>query len=98
MESLQQIGAILLVLGLLGSALYFLKKKKLAGFDAGLRGGHRLHVLERVSLGPQHTLCLVRVDERIVMVSTSPASCQVSELPSSALPSSVLPTEMEPKC
>jgi flagellar biogenesis protein FliO len=79
-ESLQQIGAILLVLGLLGSALYVLKKKKFAGFDAGLRGGRRLHVLERISLGPQHTLCLVRVDGRVVMVTTSPASCQISEI------------------
>lgn len=81
MEALQQIGAILLVLGLLGSALYFLKKKKLAGFTDDLRfgGERRLQVLERVALSPQHTLCLVRVGERVVMVTTAPGNCHVME-------------------
>lgn len=96
MESLQQIGAILLVLGLLGSALYFLKKKKLAGFNPGFSGGRRLHVLERVSLGPQHTLCLVRVDEKVVMVTTSPGSCQVSQI--EPLSKIEPPLPIEPKC
>ncbi|MCU1260113.1 MAG: hypothetical protein JWO80_2998 [Bryobacterales bacterium] len=81
MESLQQIGAILLVLGLLGSALYVLKRKKLAGFAGDLRfgGERRLQVLERVSLTPQHTLCLVRVGERVVMVATAPGNCHFAE-------------------
>ena len=80
MESLQQIGAVLLVLGLLGTALWFLKRKKLAGFELGSRGGRRLQVLERISLGPQHALCLVRIDDRHVVVTTSPASCRIVEM------------------
>lgn len=86
MESLQQIGAILLVLGLLGSALYFLKKKKLGGFDIGPRAGRRLQVLERISLGPQHAVCLVRIDDKTMLITTSPASCQVSQMEAESLP------------
>ncbi len=88
MEDLQQTGAILLVLGLLASALYVLKKKKLAGLGGDARFGveRRLQVLERVILTPQHTLCLVRVGDRVVMVTTAPGNCQVTETFTEKLP------------
>jgi flagellar biogenesis protein FliO len=82
METLQQTGAVLLVLILLGAAVYVLKRKNLTLFNRvpGFGGGERrLQVVERVSLGPHHTLCLVRVGERTVLVTTSPASCHIAE-------------------
>ncbi len=84
MDALQPVGAILFVLALMAGALFLLKKKRLGGFRADLRvggGTRRLQVLERVSLTPQHTLCLVRVGERLIMVTTAPGNCHVLDAP-----------------
>ena len=80
MESLQQLGAVLLVLGLLGAAVYGIRNKRMPAlrFPSGPK---RLQVLERVSLTAQHTLCLVRVGERELIVTTAPGNCQVISSP-----------------
>jgi len=80
METLQQLGAVLLVLGLLGAAVYSLKRKPFSRFAKEFRlgsGAKRLQVIERVSLTPQHTLCLVRVGDRELIVTTAPGNCHV---------------------
>lgn len=74
MESLEPLAAVLLVLALLGLALFFLKKRGVASFHSGTR---RVEVMERVMLGPSHALHVVRVGERSIVVATSPSSCQV---------------------
>jgi flagellar biogenesis protein FliO len=87
MDLLQPILAIGLVLGLLAAALLLLKNRgaatfRLPGQISGRftnSGQRKLEVLERVALGPQHSVHLVRVGERQVLIGTSPSSCQVLE-------------------
>ncbi len=89
METLQQLGAVLLVLGLLGGAVYSLKRKPFFRFAKEFRlgaGARRIQVIERVSLTAQHTLCLVRVGDRDLIVTTAPGSCHV--IPASDHPNS----------
>lgn len=39
----------------------------------------RMQVLERLPLTPQHSLHLVRIEERIVVVASGPGGCSVLE-------------------
>jgi flagellar biosynthetic protein FliO len=87
MDFLQPLAAICLVLGLLAAALLLLKKRGAATFrlpgsiSDRLSGGaqRKLEVLERVALGPQHSVHLVRVGDRQVLIGTAPTSCQLLE-------------------
>lgn len=84
MDTLGQLGAVLLVLALLSGAVYGLRGKRLPGFARDLRfqqGPKRVQVLERVALTAQHTLCLVRVGNRELIVTTAPGNCQVVASP-----------------
>ncbi len=81
-DLVQPLGAVVLVLGLLGATLYFLRRNGVASFSGG--GGFRpqskerhMKVLERMALGPQHALHLVRVGDRTILISTAPGSCQL---------------------
>jgi flagellar biogenesis protein FliO len=86
-----QLLAAAAVLGLLGSALWWLKRRGLAGLAPSARsGGRKLETLERLALSPQHTLHLVRVGEEALLVACSPASCGVLErVPARQLESSL---------
>jgi flagellar biogenesis protein FliO len=75
MEFFQQGLALVVVFGLLGTALWFVKTRQNPNLH--LRGERRMEVVERVALTPQHTLCLVKVDDRLIMIGTAPSSCQV---------------------
>lgn len=77
MELLQQGLALVVVFGLLGTALWFVKKRQSPNLRA--RGERKMQVVERVALTPQHTLCLVKVGERLLMIGTAPTSCQLIE-------------------
>jgi flagellar biogenesis protein FliO len=80
MDVIQPFAAIVFVMALLGGALLLLKKRGAATFRVpGLSGStvRRLEVLERVSLGPQHALHLVRVDGKTMVVTTAPGGCQI---------------------
>lgn len=80
MESLQPIAAVCLVLVLLGGTLLLLKKRGAASFRLprmASSGPRRMEVLERVSLGPQHTLHLVRLGDKSMVVATAASSCQL---------------------
>jgi flagellar biogenesis protein FliO len=80
MDVIQPLAAIVLVMALLGSALLVLKKRGAAAFRLPRLSGpaaRRLEVMERVSLGPQHALHLVRVDGRTMVVTTAPGGCQI---------------------
>lgn len=83
MENLQQLGAVLLVLGLLSVAVYGMRNKRLPGLRSESRGAKRLQILERVALTAQHTLCLVRVGDRELIITTAPGGCQVLPAPDS---------------
>lgn len=81
METLQGLGAALFVLLLLGAVLFVLRQRGIAALGP-MRIGSRstvakqMEVLERVVLGPRHSLFLVRVGGARWMVATSPDGCQ----------------------
>jgi flagellar biosynthetic protein FliO len=71
---MEQLVAVIFVFALLGGALWFVKKRpRLAGGG----GARRMQVVERVALTPHHSLCLVKVDGRTLMIGTAPTSCQL---------------------
>ena len=59
------------VLAALGGALWLLRNRRIGG------RGNRMAVLERLTLTPHHTLCLVRIGDRKMLIGTSPSMCQV---------------------
>lgn len=80
MEVVQPLAAIVLVMALLGGVLLILKKRGAVSFRLpGVSGPapRWLEVVERVSLGPQHALHLVRAGGRVLLVVTGPNSCQL---------------------
>lgn len=81
MDILQPIAAIVLVMALLAAVLVLLRRRGAAAFRLPGVGvpARRLEVVERVSLGPQHALLLVRAGGRMLLVGTAPNSCQLLE-------------------
>jgi flagellar biogenesis protein FliO len=80
MEALQQAVAVLFVLGLLGAALYWSRRRGFARFNVkgiGRTGNRHMQSLERLPLTPQHSLHLVSVGGRILLVAVSPNGCSV---------------------
>ena len=86
MDDLQPILAVILVLSLLGGVLFFLRRRGIASFSAlparaalgrQAANARQLKVVERVPLGAQHALHLVRVGDKLILVATAPGSCQV---------------------
>ena len=73
MEFFEQIAAAAAVLGGLAAALWWLRRR---GWAVSLPDKKRhLQCLERLALGPQHSLHLVRAGGRLMLVSASPAGC-----------------------
>ena len=79
MEPVRQVWAVSSVLALLAVSFWWLRRKGMARFVP--RGPRRqtLQAVERLALGPQHALHLVRVAGRGLLVGTSPAGCAVLE-------------------
>jgi len=90
MEAPQQILGVLLVLGLLGGSLWWLRSKGLAQFAArGVAGAGKarsLRLIERLPLSSQHTLHLVSLEGRAVLIATSPNGCAILDRPSNSSP------------
>jgi len=80
MDTIRQLLAVGGVLLLLGASLWWLRRRGLAGM-APLRSvrPRALEAVERLALGPQHALHLVRRGDRGLLVGTSPAGCAVLE-------------------
>ena len=90
MELIQQFVVVLVVLGLLCGALWLLKQKGWA--RTGLRrnrvdGQPRLEIIDRLSLTPNHSLHLVRMADRTLLIGLSPSACNLLESSTVALPS-----------
>ncbi len=82
MDTIQPILAVLFVLALLGGTLYWLRAKGLARFSGNgiiRQSSKQMQVLERVSLTPQHSLHLVSIGGRTLLVAVSPGGCTVIE-------------------
>jgi flagellar biogenesis protein FliO len=78
MEVVQQTGAVMAVLGLLAGTLWWLRRRGLAGVSLGRRPTiRRLERLERLPLGPQHTLHLIRLGGTALLLASSPTGCSV---------------------
>jgi flagellar biogenesis protein FliO len=89
MESLQQGLTVLFVLGLLGGTLYWLRSKGLARFGVkgmGRTSGRQMQCIERLPLTPQHSLHLVRVAGKILLIAASPGGCSVLDGPGWEVP------------
>ena len=64
------------VLSLLAALLWWLRRRGWAVPAAGGRAaGRRLQTMERLPLGPQHTLHLVRMGDEALLVACSPGGC-----------------------
>jgi flagellar biogenesis protein FliO len=84
MQLTEQLGMVLAVFALLGGLLWFARRRGMASFPLGSRksgSGRRLEVLERVPLTAQHSLHLVRVSGRTVLIATAPSSCTLLDAP-----------------
>jgi flagellar biogenesis protein FliO len=79
MELIRQVLAVSTVLSLLVVTLWWLRRKGLVRHGAGGSRKGALQSVERLMLGPQHSLHLVRLAGRGLLVGTSPAGCTVLE-------------------
>ena len=80
MEEIQQVLGVVAVLALLGGALWWLRRKGLAQFNVRGPGGGKtksMKVVERLALTPQHSLYLVRVAGRTMLIAASPGGCSI---------------------
>jgi flagellar biosynthetic protein FliO len=80
MELSEQILAVVMVLAILGGALWILKRKGIV--QTSLRrparsGEPRLEVIDRLALTPQHSVHLIRMGGRTLLVGLSPAGCNL---------------------
>ena len=71
----QQYLGVGIVLGLLGLALWWLRRRGYAAVMPSRRAGRKMESIERLALGPQHTLHLVRIGGTALLVACSPAGC-----------------------
>lgn len=81
MEYLQQMLAVMAVFGLLGGALWWLRRRGLARFAIGSvkKTSGVLSQSERLSISATHTLHLVRMADRAILIASWPGGCQAIE-------------------
>ncbi len=88
MELGAQIGAAAGVILLLAAFLWGLHRKGWARFSSGCRrpsSGRRLELVERLALAPQHSLHLVRVEDRLLLVGQSASGLSMLEIRAAAV-------------
>ncbi|HZQ54360.1 MAG TPA: flagellar biosynthetic protein FliO [Bryobacteraceae bacterium] len=75
----QQLLAIFLVLALLVTTLWLLRRKGLASLNLSLprrsAGPKEMELIERLTLTAHHSLHLVRVKDRVLLIGLSPSGC-----------------------
>jgi flagellar biogenesis protein FliO len=89
MELFQDLAAVGAVLTLLAATLWWLRRRGFTGIIPPKRDTTRkMECLERLSLGPQHTLHLVRVGDTALLLASTPTGCAlVQSLPTLQLQS-----------
>jgi flagellar biosynthetic protein FliO len=92
MDAIGQVAAVAGVLGLLAGTLWWLRRRGIAGVLPRRPAGRRLECLERLPLGPHHTLHLVRLGETALLVASSPGGCALVR----SFPSSEIESRREP--
>jgi len=87
MDTLTQFLPAALVIALLAAAVWALKRASFGGFSLPVRAASRnrlLEPLDRLTLSPQHTLHVVGVGGRRILIVVHPSGCSVVD--SAALP------------
>lgn len=81
MDYLQQTLAVVAVFGILGGSLWWLRRRGLARFSmtASRRNQGVLSQIERLPLSPTHSLHLVRMADRAILIASWPGGCQAVE-------------------
>ncbi len=82
MEMFQQLFVIALVLGTLCGGVWLLKRKGLAYSRLRRPNGaahQRMEVIDRLALSQHHSLHLVRLGDRTLLVGISPNDCKLLE-------------------
>jgi flagellar biogenesis protein FliO len=80
MDLVQQFAGVLIVLGVLAAVLLLGKQRGFAHFRMPVGSGgrsKRMRVEERLALTANHSLHLVAVDGRTILVAVSPGGCQL---------------------
>jgi flagellar biogenesis protein FliO len=80
MSMAEQMASVFGVLALLIATAVLLSKRGAAGFQFKVGGASRtkeLAVVERLPLTPQHSLHLVRLEGRLLLLGVSPAGCSL---------------------
>jgi hypothetical protein len=76
-ELMRNAAPAVMVLSLL-AALWWLKRRRPGGIRIAARAsGRRLECLERIALGPQHALHLVRCGRTALLLASSPGGCRL---------------------
>ena len=78
MDFVQQLAMVVLVLALLAGLLWTLRNRGLASFRLGARASgptKRLQVIERLPLTASHSLHLVRMADRVLLIGVAPSGC-----------------------
>jgi flagellar biosynthetic protein FliO len=92
MEILQQLLAVGLVLGALGALVWALKRRGWVQSRIPSRDVQtQLEVIGRLTLTPQHSVHLIRMADRVLLVGLSPGGCNVLETAPAANISGVNP-------
>jgi len=80
METIRQIAAVAVVLGLLCGLLWLQKHRGVLALRplAHVRG-RRMVCVERLQLGSQHAIHLIRLGGRGLLVASSPSGCALME-------------------
>jgi flagellar biosynthetic protein FliO len=79
MEAIQPLAGVVLVLALLAAMLWWLKRRGLAAVLPRRNGPRRLESLERLALGPQHSVHLIRLGHQALIVACAPSGCVLLE-------------------
>jgi flagellar biosynthetic protein FliO len=78
MDVIEQMTAVALVLTMLGATLWWLRRRGVAVLSLTRRpGGRRMECVERLPLGPQHALHLIRLGDTELLVASSPSGCSL---------------------
>ncbi|HEX8985404.1 MAG TPA: flagellar biosynthetic protein FliO, partial [Bryobacteraceae bacterium] len=76
----RQVLGVLVVFALLGAAMWLLRRNPADGIRNLIRKkSGRLESVERLALGPQHALHLVRFEGRVLLIAAHPGGCTLLE-------------------
>ena len=78
MEFLERCGVAGFVLLIFAAALWALQQRGIVRLPRpSPRAERRLQIIERLQLTPQHSLCLIRLENRVLLIGTAPTNCQL---------------------